>query len=53
MLWVATEVFSSMMQLIKNIAGCRDTRTAKSKETSGMLKHNSEAYNPHRDLLHV
>ena len=31
---------------IKNVAGCRDTRTAKSKETRGMIEHNSEVYNP-------
>ena len=37
---------------IKNVAGCRDTRTAKSKETRGMIEHNSEVYNhPYRDLL--
>ena len=30
---------------IKNVAGCRDTRTAKSKETRGMIEHNSEVYN--------
>ena len=36
----------------KNVAGCRDTRTAKSKETRGMIEHNSEVYNhPYRDLL--
>ena len=29
-----------------------DTRTAKSKETRGMIEHNSEVYNPpYRDLL--
>ena len=33
-------------QVIKNVAGCRDTRTAKSKETRGMIEHNSEVYNP-------
>ena len=34
---------------IKNVAGCRDTRTAKSKETRGMIEHNSEVYNhPYR-----
>ena len=37
---------------IENVAGCRDTRTAKSKETRGMIEHNSEVYNPpYRDLL--
>ena len=37
---------------IKNVAGCKDTRTAKSKETRGMIEHNSEVYNhPYRDLL--
>ena len=37
---------------IKNVSGCRDTRTAKSKETRGMIEHNSEVYNhPYRDLL--
>ena len=29
---------------IKNVSGCRDTRTAKSKETRGMIEHNSEVY---------
>ena len=37
---------------ITNVAGCRDTRTAKSKESRGMIEHNSEVYNhPYRDLL--
>ena len=31
---------------IKNVAGCRETRTAKIKETRGMIEHNSEVYNP-------
>ena len=31
---------------IKNVAGCRDTRTAKSKETRGMIEHNSEQFLP-------
>ena len=30
---------------IKKVAGCRDTRTAKRKETRGMIEHNSEVYN--------
>ena len=29
-------------QQVKNVTGCRDTRTAKSKETRGMIEHNSE-----------
>ena len=43
---------TQVIKNIKNVAGCRDTRTAKSKETRGMIEHNSEVYNhPYRDLL--
>ena len=41
-------IFFLHKQVIKNItnvAGCRDTRTTKSKETRGMIEHNSEVYN--------
>ena len=37
--------FGAETKNIKNVAGCRDTRTAKSKETRGMIEHNSEVYN--------
>ena len=43
---------AKVIKNIKNVSGCRDTRTAKSKETRGMIEHNSEVYNhPYRDLL--
>ena len=43
-------VISQVIKNIKHVSGCRDTRTAKSKETRGMIEHNSEVYN-HPDLL--
>ena len=53
--YVVDNVTTNYLQVIKNInnvSGCRDTRTAKSKETRGMIEHNSEVYNhPYRDLL--
>ena len=40
------------VQVIKNITNVAGCRTAKSKETRGMIEHNSEVYNPpYRDLL--
>ena len=45
-------ILLQVIKNIKNVSGCRDTRTAKSKETRGMIEHNSEVYNhPYRDLL--
>ena len=38
-------MFTSNKKTFENVAGCRDTRTAKSKETRGMIEHNSEVYN--------
>ena len=38
-------LYIQVLKNIKNVAGCRDTRTAKSKETRGMIEHNSEVYN--------
>ena len=35
-------VIIKVIKNIKNVAGCRDTRTAKSKETRGTIEHNSE-----------
>ena len=39
------KLYLQVIKNIKNVAGCRDTRTAKSKETRGMIEHNSEVYN--------
>ena len=48
----STYIHTQVIKNIINVAGCRDTRTAKSKETRGMIEHNSEVYNhPYRDLL--
>ena len=39
------KLHKQVIKNIENVAGCRDTRTAKSKETRGMIEHNSEVYN--------
>ena len=45
-------VIIQVIKNITNVAGCRDTRTAKSRETRGMIEHNSEVYNPpYRDPI--
>ena len=52
LVYIRTGTHVQVIKNIKNVAGCRDTRTAKSKETRGMIEHNSEVYNPpYRDLL--
>ena len=47
------KLHKQVIKNIKNVAGCRDTRTAKSKETRGMIEHNSEVYNhPYISFFH-